>query len=137
MSLPSIKPIVYSRTVTICIQDVVDLVLELLVEGWYLFCILMLLLKPQVSLSFKKLVHVTLGCPLVFSEVWRIGLFVLHSLDPNKGVVFRGRTRGWTVRGLEGDFCSVLVAVSGRAEEHPWCSTITASIQLDRYVHRA
>ena len=66
--------------------------------------------------------------------VWRIGLFVLHGLDPNKGVVFRGRTRGWTVRGLEGDFCSVLVAVSGGAEGHPWCSSVTGSIKLDRYV---
>ena len=45
------------------------------------------------SSSFKKLAHVTLGFPLVFSAVWRISLFVLHSLDPNKGVVFRGRTR--------------------------------------------
>ena len=70
------------------IQDVVDSVLE----GEYLFCTSYALII--VTLSFFKFAHVTLGFPLVFSVYWMIGLFVLHSLDPNKGVVFRGRTRG-------------------------------------------
>ena len=35
---------------------------------------------------------------------------------------------------MEGDFCCVLVAVSGGGGEHPWCSTVKGSIQLDRYV---
>ena len=51
-----------------------------------------------------------------------------------RGLYFAAEQGGWTVRGLEGDFCGVLVAVSGGAEEQPWCSSVTGSIQLDRYV---
>ena len=79
--------------------------------------------------------------PLVFhwSSLQFGGLVCLFytAWTPIRGLYFVAEQEGWTVRGLEGDFCSVLVAVSGGAGEHPWCSTITASIQLDRYVHRA
>ena len=38
---------------------------------------------------------------------------------PIRGLYFAGEQEGWTVRGLEGDFCGVLVAVSGGAGGAP------------------
>ena len=74
---------------------------------------------------------------LHWSSIWQFGGLVClfyTAWTPIRGLYFAGEQEGWTVRGLEGDFCSVLVAVSGGAGEHPWCSSVTGSIQLDRYV---
>ena len=61
-------------------------------------------------------------------------LFIMASLILQFG---RKTRRSDSLRGLEGDFCSVLVAVSGQPDEQPWCSNVRRSIQLDRYGRRA
>ena len=83
-----------------------------------------------VSSDFLKVSIVPRQLAVLLWQTDMITLFIMASLILQFG---RKTRRSDSLRGLEGDFCSVLVAVSGQPDEQPWCSNVRRSIQLDRY----